>query len=242
MGIAVTTGTYFRTNWGEDTIGADAAGIDALFFPRVCRGGGCDSNSRLTVNLAAGTASLDTGSGAPEALTIGDAVVIEQVWAPRYVPSLIRGDERENHLIGNSLADTFYGGGGRDSLFGDWGNDTLNGGSEDDYLAGAYHDDTIRGGLGDDLGGGRRGNDRIYGGPGNDTVRGGVDNDDLFGGVGNDAVHAARGADMLLGSSGSDWLDASDGEADEVIDCGEGIKTLSSTTWVWTPNRSTARY
>ncbi len=79
------------------------------------------------------------------------------------------GNDKNNLLVGGSLADKLSGGGGDDSLVGLQGADWIEGGTGDDILIG---------GLGDDGTGLHLGNARLFtGGPGRDILVGGFGQD-----------------------------------------------------------------
>ena len=63
---------------------------------------------------------------------------------------VIRGEQADDELIGNVLANSLYGRGGKDWLQGDFGNDNLRGDKGDDKLYGGAGADDQRGGEGAD--------------------------------------------------------------------------------------------
>ena len=63
---------------------------------------------------------------------------------------VIRGEQTDDELIGNVLANSLYGRGGKDWLQGDFGNDNLRGDKGDDKLYGGAGADDQRGGEGAD--------------------------------------------------------------------------------------------
>lgn len=74
----------------------------------------------------------------------------------------------DDRIIGNALANSLSGWGGRDHLIGNAGADTLTGDQGEEYASIVGGEDTLRGGDGDDrLFGGRR-DDRLVGGAGLD--------------------------------------------------------------------------
>lgn len=102
-----------------------------------------------------------------------------------------------DHLIGDSVANTISGGSGDDSIDGLEGNDRLNG---------------------------LVGNDSLNGGDGNDQLYGGVDQDQLYGDSGNDLLYGEAGDDQLTGGAGADTLDG--GHGDDQLYGGEGADTF----------------
>jgi Ca2+-binding RTX toxin-like protein len=88
------------------------------------------------------------------------------------------------------------------------GNDDFFGGKNDG-------DDWFYGSGGHDYAATGRGEDRLFGASGNDVMRGHS---------GNDLLDGGPGADNLRGDGNSDTLRAADGEADDLIDCGVGIR------------------
>jgi Ca2+-binding RTX toxin-like protein len=105
----------------------------------------------------------------------------------------IKGDRRDNLLVGTDNGE---------SIFGYQGNDTLVGNGGNDFLYGDDGNDSLSGGSG---------NDRLYGNAGNDSINGGADADVIFAGAGSDAVLGGDGNDELLGGTGSDYFDGGAG-------------------------------
>ena len=128
---------------------------------------------------------------------------------------VIRGDDGDNHLVGNSFDNRLFGRGGDDVLDGIGGSNLLNGGDGDDTLNGGNGEDTLVGGSGDDLieGGGADdvilgggGADIAVGGSGDDRINAGAGDDSLNGGAGDDSLNGGNGSDRLFGGDGSDTL------------------------------------
>ncbi|MEM6618424.1 MAG: calcium-binding protein [Pseudomonadota bacterium] len=162
---------------GADILIGGTVGADWLSYAA--------SASRVTVNLADGTASG------------GDA----------------EGDllfEIEN-LIGSALGDTLSSDGERNIIRGGLGGDRINGGGGNDSLTGNEGFDDLYGGAGDDTLGGSAGNDELFGGSGNDSLRGGFGADTLRGGTDDDMLLGRNGRDRLIGQSGEDTLTGGDG-------------------------------
>jgi Ca2+-binding RTX toxin-like protein len=133
---------WFEEGWGDDTITADASGVDVLRFDK--HRGGVDV--RL---LASSSYSEATPKSGFQHITLN--------WVPT---GLIEG------VWGGTGSDTLSGNNGDNDLYGGGGNDKLNGGAGRDYFSGGAGDDTIN--AVDRPAGAK---DRtISCGPGNDTV------------------------------------------------------------------------
>jgi Ca2+-binding RTX toxin-like protein len=77
------------------------------------------------------------------------------------------------------------------------------------------------------------GDDRVVGGGDRDWIFGGPGDDTLIGGDGNDTLrdpgphgYDPPDADKFYGGPDPDWIDARDGDADDVVSCGEGRDTV----------------
>jgi len=132
-----------------------------------------------------------------------------------------------------AVANTLFGGTGRDKLYGQGGNDSLSGASGGDLLDGGSGRDTLSGGDGNDLLVGRGGADKIFGGFGGDTLIGGSAGDALFGYGGRDSLVGNGGNDRLAGHNGNDTLIGNSGEDvlgggrhDDILIGGYGDDTL----------------
>jgi len=164
-------GTYYETIW-------DTGGTDTIRYS-----GERDAQIDLTA------ATLDyspTGGGVVSFVdeikggyTIANGVIIENA----------TGDEGDDILIGNAVANVLTGDEGNDVLIGRAGNDTLNGGNHDDTLDGGEDNDTLNGGNHDDV---------LNGGAGNDTLNGGNHSDVLNGGAGNDVMTGGNHKDIFV--------------------------------------------
>ena len=128
--------------------------------------------------------------------------------------NFINGNDANETLIGDMIADIIMGRlgddiingeAGDDVVYGGQGNDAISGGEGSDYLLGNIGDDAISGGAGDDV---------LLGDLGNDILRGGEGEDIVFGGEGTDTfvLAAGEGANILLDfTSGEDLIGLSDG-------------------------------
>jgi Ca2+-binding RTX toxin-like protein len=153
------------------------------------------------------------------------------------------GGPGTDELVGRSLPDTFYGGGG---------SDVIKGGAGDDTLRGLYGSDTIWGGEGaDEIYGGpandalfasspelmtcpditvpdycdESGGDQIFGEGGDDSIYAGAGTAvELRGNKGGDAIHGFVSADVIYGGPGNDWIKGG-GQADTILG-GEGDDTI----------------
>lgn len=110
----------------------------------------------------------------------------------------IKGNKKDNKLIGTNHDDDISGRGGDDLLKGKGGNDLLDGGKGFDKLLGGGGDDSLLGGIFDDT---------LKGGKGNDTLDGGDGNDTMDGGDGDDLMIAGPGGDFFVGGAGIDTVD-----------------------------------
>ncbi|WP_158300660.1 calcium-binding protein [Chromobacterium sp. ATCC 53434] len=126
---------------------------------------------------------------------------------------------------GQNGNDTLNGNGLADSLHGDAGQDLLNGWDGDDSLFGGADEDTLNGGNGDDLLDGGDGDDVLNAGSGVNTLRGGAGDDELNnnwgghhntfeGGTGNDTINGSVEKDRYLFALG-------DGQDRIVDNCGD---------------------
>jgi Ca2+-binding RTX toxin-like protein len=145
-----------------------------------------------------------------------------------------QGDDTDNTLSGNNLAnrilgldgnDTINGLGGGDSLLGGIGNDTLNGGNGNDTLLGESGNDTLSGGNGNDSLNGSTENDLLDGNAGDDTLIGASGDDVLFGNDGFDYILGGDGNDSISGDADNDFLDGQTGL--DTLNGGSGNDTLN---------------
>jgi Ca2+-binding RTX toxin-like protein len=110
-------------------------------------------------------------------------------------PSVCRGTQNDDEIIGTPNNDTIKSLRGRNYILGRGGDDTAFGGP---------------------------GNDTIQGADGRDYLYGKEGGDSLFGGVGPDGIYPAQGEDEVQAGDGDDRIYAPpDGSADR-ISCGKG--------------------
>lgn len=115
------------------------------------------------------------------------------------------GGDGDDYLRGNERNNTLIGGLGSDTLSGGGGNDTASYASRQEdlrlYLNG-FQDDGADGEFDlilDDI-------EELQGGEGNDVLDGNDADNTLQGGGGNDTLNGFYGADVLHGGLGSDWV------------------------------------
>lgn len=101
----------------------------------------------------------------------------------------IKGNRKDNLLIGTD---------GDDRILAGLGNDEVFAGLGDDFVWGDGGNDTLYGEEGDD---------RLLGLSGDDILIGGIGNDTLEGGDGDDILQGGAGDDYLAGNLGTDTLD-----------------------------------
>lgn len=106
--------------------------------------------------------------------------------------SEIKGNRKDNLLVGTDGDDRILAGLGNDDVFAGAGND---------FVVGDGGDDTLRGEDGNDKLLGYSGNDEILGGAGHDTLEGGLGDDDMNGGTGDDYLTGNLGADTIDGGA-----------------------------------------
>lgn len=121
-----------------------------------------------------------------------------KIWNYQSVKNVrFNGGSEDDRFTGNSPKVQYflYGNNGNDYLKGNALADTIFGGNNDDNLVGFNGDDTIYGGFGDDTIVGGGGNDSMYGDAGNDYIVS-IDNsyttDKIFGGTGADVFWCDR--------------------------------------------------
>ncbi|MFD1157617.1 matrixin family metalloprotease [Roseovarius aestuarii] len=162
----------------------------------------------------------------------------------------IKGNSRDNRVIGASDDDSINGAQGDDTLRGGDGADSLNGSSGNDDLSGGAGADVLKGGIG---------RDKLAGGAGADVLNGGRDKDTadyssslaaiafdlavsstgtagdalgdtliniekILGGAGNDTLLGSNGVDRFAGGDGADFLSGRDGN--DNLAGGNGTDTL----------------
>jgi Ca2+-binding RTX toxin-like protein len=162
-----------------------------------------------------------------------------------WVAYLLSGDDQ---LLGSSVKDILFAGGGNDQIYGKGGSDVLVGGAGNDLLDGGDGIDTVSYasalvGVNVDLGAGQadgEGHDllvsieKIIGSAHDDRLAGGSGNDDLAGGAGDDQLSGGKGDDTLSGGSGSDTVTYAAAHAgvsaslETGLVTGEGIDHLTS--------------
>lgn len=121
------------------------------------------------------------------------------------------GNDLDNVIGGDLLANGIQGLAGNDILFGDAGDDSLYGGTGDDTLHGQVGDDLLYGWMGADRLEGGAGADTIFGEDGADALFGEDENDTLYAGTGDDFLAGQTGADVLWGEAGGDVVYGGDG-------------------------------
>ncbi len=173
------------------------------------------------------------------------------------LPYILQGTDGNDHIAGNLLDNTVYGGAGNDAIDGGGGGDYILAGAGNDHVDGGAGNDTIY-----DNGGSGIGpivdDDVIHGGDGNDTLVMGAsagDRDRVFGDAGNDrflfrldaadphgtgqdvVMDFAKGQDKLAfevqgaGSSGEQGTFAMfDSNHDGVLDNGDAHVRVQSIT------------
>jgi Ca2+-binding RTX toxin-like protein len=73
---------------------------------------------------------------------------------------------------------------------------------------------------------GAGGNDKLSGSAGPDLITGGDGDDDIHGNLGADDLDGGAGVDFLSGDNDDDVVRARDGEADELLECADGVDLL----------------
>jgi Ca2+-binding RTX toxin-like protein len=117
------------------------------------------------------------------------------------------GDQGDDLLFGNSLANILSGGIGNEILLGSAGDDILFGDAGDDVLDGGDNDDQLFGG---------NGADELGGGTGNDRLAGGADNDFLTGNNGSDLFVFKSVTDSVKGPGRDQIIDFTHGDGDQI--------------------------
>ncbi|HEY8275989.1 MAG TPA: M10 family metallopeptidase C-terminal domain-containing protein [Methyloceanibacter sp.] len=108
------------------------------------------------------------------------------------------GEQGNDRLVGNAVANLLSGGLGNDQLLGGQGDDTMFGDADDDFLAG------------------EGGADKLLGGDGMDDLDGGADNDRLIGGGDIDRLSGGTGGDFFIFKSVTDSGRGAD--RDQILD------------------------
>lgn len=169
-----------------------------------------------------GDADNDVLSGGP-----GDDYVYGGPNSTDSVPEYLDGGPGDDHLYGEAGKSEIDGGPGSDHLYGGAADDLLKGGWDGDTLDGGAGDDTLYGNSSNTIGEENDKADTLDGGDGNDILHGNLGDDTLNGGKGDDFLNGEQGSDALYGGEDHDKLRATDGEADAVIDCGDGVDALA---------------
>lgn len=114
----------------------------------------------------------------------------------------IRGNRKDNTLLGTFGDDRILAGAGDDIIYADGDIESDVGGN--DFVWAEDGDDLVFGEAGNDELFGLNGNDTIFGGSGQDEVIGGNGADSLDGGAGDDFLQGGLGMDMIIGGTGHD--------------------------------------
>jgi len=140
---------------GPAFIDGQIAGITSYGFS--------SENNALDVDTVSGNANF--GEYSVDARVSAYANFIDEILDRASTPGqTIRGNRRNDTLVGDGGGDTINGALGNDRLFGRAGDDLLIGRPGNDILLGGAGDDTLQGGVG---------RDRLNGGSGDDTLTGG---------------------------------------------------------------------
>ncbi|THH35166.1 calcium-binding protein [Aliishimia ponticola] len=206
-------------------------------------------DSRIVVDLEAGTARSFLGAGAPSFATDRLDMTLsgfENVIATDFNDSL-DGTGADEQFVARGGNDTVNSAGGRDKIYGGDGNDSLNGGDDDDLLHGGAGNDTLNGGAGNDtasyawarpgaldgtlLASGFGGVTVSLNGttPGSASGTFGSDTlisiENIFGSGGDDTLNGDGGDNTLSGEDGNDQLFGNGG--DDILITGDGVDLAS---------------
>lgn len=166
----------------------------------------------LTIYDAGGTDHIDLGFSTHnnrinlQSAQISDVLGLTGnliIMAGTVIENLTTGSGND-HITGNTSANTVRSGAGNDQMWLGQGNDTGVAGSGSDRMYGQAGADSLWGEGGSDYLNGGDGADRLYGGSGNDILHGEGGNDFIFGGSGDDALAGRDGNDYLIDASGND--------------------------------------
>ena len=133
--------SFFISDGAKGHLIVGGNGVDTLVY----RDGDDDTHESVTVDLNAGTMSVD-------GVKIATISGIERAYTESGKDRLY-GDANDNRFMGGEGADRLHGKNGNDVLFGGdgndflnggYGNDTMNGGAGNDYFAAGYDDDTFQ--------------------------------------------------------------------------------------------------
>ena len=155
-------------------------------------------SNNLTVDMKAGSNSLQTGDGSDSVLSGSGADTIKTGTGNDSISS---GDGNDNILAG----------GGNDTVVSGNGNNTINGGAGKNDITTGNGNNTISGGAGKDNITTGNGNNFITGDEGNDTISTGNGNDSIFAGLGNDSVSSGKGNDTVVVWGGNDTVSTGGG-------------------------------
>jgi Ca2+-binding RTX toxin-like protein len=191
-----------------------------------------DVRGNLTADLA--YSQLNTMDAA------GDTYLSIENLSGNYFSNDLRGNDKDNIIVGMGGWDTLHGRGGNDRLFGDDGNDVLLGGSGADRLDGGpgtdraqYHTsdhgvrvDMAYGGrnTGDAAGDTLISIENLAGSHHRDVLAGDAWSNRLLGLDGNDRLTGRGGDDRLSGRGGNDRLEGEDGR--DILNGGNGNDLL----------------
>ncbi|GAB5374961.1 MAG: hypothetical protein AcusKO_14230 [Acuticoccus sp.] len=192
-------GANMTTNAGDDVYVLPEINAPGTFYSCIWDVGGIDrieagGATNVVIDLRAATLDYSGTGGGPVSFakgiyggfTIASQVEIEDA----------TGGGGNDLLIGNDLANTILGEGGKDSILGNGGRDTIDGGA---------------------------GKDTIDGGSGSDSLTGGNGVDSILGGGGRDIIDGGAGNDRLEGGGGIDYfVVAGDWGKDRIADFSEG--------------------
>ena len=181
-----------------------------------------DASFDVTADLVSGHALIDLGGSTEDDLLIS----IEG----------LTGGGGNDHLYGNSAANSLAGMNGYDSLDGREGNDRLYGGDGNDNLTGGTGADVLNGGAGIDTvlydqstagvnvnlstgvgSGGEAAGDMfsgiedVLGSKFNETLTGNALSNIFFGGLGDDSIAGGGGDDIIFGGTGADTMNGGSG-------------------------------
>ena len=202
---------------------------------------GLGNNVALTIYDAGGIDKIDLSSYgyaqridlAPEAVSDVQGLTGNLIIARGTIIEDVETGSGNDHVTGNSAANSFSLGNGADEAYGGVGFDTVNAGAGADTVWGGEQADTLNGENGADILWGEQGADRLSGGAGADTLDGGAGDDVLWGGTQNDSLMGGDDDDRLYGGSGDDILngeagaDRLEGEASQdTLIGGSGADTL----------------
>ncbi|HEV2747539.1 MAG TPA: calcium-binding protein [Allosphingosinicella sp.] len=157
---------------GSDTLFGDGDGsIDQL--------DGGDGNDQYHVS----TEDVVTDSGGVDRIVLFGPFF----QLPTGIENLLKLDDTDAEIVGNSLNNEIRGG---------YGDDSIRGLGGDDYITGEEGHDTLSGGAGDDRLSGFYGNDHLSGGDGDDRLSYFVGTDVLDGGEGSDTASVTGTIDL----------------------------------------------